>query len=93
MESILAPIRAFANSGITVNHFIALAMLLFMVGLYGVLTRRNIVAILMSVEIMLNAAMLVFVSVAAYSGDATKTGPLFALFIVAIMDFSGTQIS
>ncbi|MEY4532079.1 MAG: hypothetical protein RLZZ156_2802 [Deinococcota bacterium] len=84
LESILAPIRSFANSGISVNHFIALAMLLFLVGLYGVLTRRNIVAILMSVEIMLNAAMLVFVAAAAYSGDITKTGPLFALFIVAI---------
>ncbi len=81
---ILGRIREFANSDITVNHFIALAMLLFLVGLYGIMTRRNIVAILMSVEIMLNSAMLVFVSVAAYSGDAKNTGPLFALFIVAI---------
>jgi NADH:ubiquinone oxidoreductase subunit K len=84
MNAILDPIRAFANSGITLNHFVALAMLLFLVGLYGVMTRRNIVAILMSVEIMLNAAMLVFVSAAAYSGDSTAMGSVFALFIVAI---------
>ncbi|MFN3266645.1 MAG: NADH-quinone oxidoreductase subunit NuoK [Deinococcales bacterium] len=84
LEPVLAPIRAFANSGIGLNHFVALAMLLFLIGLYGVMTRRNIVAILMSVEIMLNAAMLVFVSAAAYSGDSTATGGVFALFIVAI---------
>jgi NADH:ubiquinone oxidoreductase subunit K len=81
---ILGAIRNFANSGIFLHHFIALAMLLFLVGLYGVMTRRNIVAILMSVEIMLNAAMLVFVSAAAYSNDSSATGPVFALFIVAI---------
>lgn len=84
LEPILAPIRGFANSGITVNHFIALSMILFLIGIYGILTRRNIVAILMSVEILLNAAMINFVAAAAFSADRSITGSVFALFIVAI---------
>jgi NADH:ubiquinone oxidoreductase subunit K len=77
-------IRGFANSGITLNHFLALGGLLFMVGLYGVLTRRNLIAILMSVEILLNAAMLNFVAVASYTDPENVQGQLFALFIIAI---------
>jgi NADH:ubiquinone oxidoreductase subunit K len=84
MEWLLGPIRSFANSGINVTHFVALASLLFMVGLYGVLTRRNLIAVLMSVEIMLAAAMLNFVAFAAYSGDTLLSGQTFALFIVAL---------
>ncbi len=80
----LEAIRSFANSGITVNHFIALSSLLFMVGLYGVLTRRNLIAMLMGVEILLNAAMLNFVAIAAYSGDTLLSGQTFALFLVAL---------
>lgn len=77
-------IRAFANSGITLNHFLALGGLLFLVGLYGVLTRRNLIAILMSVEILLNAAMLNFVAVSAYTDPDNVQGQLFALFIIAL---------
>ncbi len=77
-------IRAFANSGITLNHFLALGSLLFLVGLYGVLTRRNLIAILMSVEILLNAAMLNFVAISAYTDPENVQGQLFALFIIAL---------
>jgi NADH:ubiquinone oxidoreductase subunit K len=79
-----AGIRGFANSGITLNHFLALSGLLFLVGLYGVLTRRNLIAILMSVEILLNAAMLNFVATSAYTDPENVQGQLFALFIIAI---------
>lgn len=77
-------IRGFANSGITLNHFLTLGGLLFLVGLYGVLTRRNLIAILMSVEILLNAAMLNFVAVSAYTDPENVQGQLFALFIIAL---------
>ena len=84
MDAILGRIRAFANSQVTLTHFLVLASLLFLVGLYGVLTRRNLIAILISVEIMLNAAMLNFVAVSAYLDQNGIQGHLFALFIIAI---------
>ena len=84
MESILSTIRSFANNGISLQQFLILGGLLFLIGIYGVLTRRNLIAILMSVEIMLNAAMLNFVAVSAYTDTVNINGHLFALFIVAI---------
>ena len=81
---ILGAIRSFANSDINLVHFLVLSSLLFLVGIYGVLTRRNLIAILMSVEIMLNAAMLNFVAVSAYTDPQGIQGHLFALYIVAI---------
>lgn len=60
--------------------------LLFCVGVYGVIARRNTVLVLMSVELMLNA---VNVNMVAFSdllfpGDPTAAGQVFALFIIAI---------
>ena len=84
MDAILEPIRAFREAGITLNHFLALSSLLFLVGLFGVLTRRNLIAILMSVEILLNAAGLNFVAVSAYTDPQGIQGHLFLPFIIAI---------
>ena len=84
MDGILDVVRGFANSGVTVNHFLALSTLMFLIGLYGILTRRNLIAVLMGVEILQNAAMLNFVAIAAYSGDSRLSGQTFALFIVAL---------
>jgi NADH:ubiquinone oxidoreductase subunit K len=67
---------------LTLNHFLVLSALLFAIGLYGVLTRRNLIAILISLEIMLNATLINFVAFARF-GDNPQ-GDLFALYIVAI---------
>lgn len=64
------------------GHFLGLSAILFAIGLYGVLTRRNLIGILISVEIMLNAALINFVAFARY-GDNPQ-GDLFALYIIAI---------
>ena len=56
--------------------------LLFMIGLYGVLTRTNPIVVLMSIELILNAANVNFVAFAAYNGDID--GQVFALFSIAI---------
>jgi NADH:ubiquinone oxidoreductase subunit K len=66
----------------TLEHYLALAGALFVIGLYGVLTRRNLVAVLISVEIMLNAALINFVAFARFSDNAQ--GDVFALFIIAV---------
>lgn len=63
---------------------LVLAALLFSVGVYGVLARRNAVAVLMSVELMLNAVNLNLVAFDAWLRDAVQAGQVFALFVVTI---------
>jgi len=56
--------------------------MLFMIGLYGVLTRTNPIVVLMSIELILNAANVNFVAFSAYNGNID--GQVFALFSIAI---------
>jgi NADH:ubiquinone oxidoreductase subunit K len=64
------------------EYFLALASILFVIGAYGVLTRRNAIVVLMCIELMLNAANINFVTFAAFRNDAA--GQVFALFSIAI---------
>ena len=64
------------------EYFLALASILFVIGAYGVLTRRNAIVVLMCIELMLNAANINFVTFAAFRND--PTGQVFALFSIAI---------
>lgn len=66
----------------TLSSCLLLATALFAVGVYGLLTRRHLVAILLSVELMANAANLSFVAFAHFRGGAA--GQMFALFALAI---------
>ncbi len=67
---------------LTLNHFIGLSVILFAIGLYGLLTRRNLVAILMAIEILLNAVLINFVAIARFNNNVQ--GDLFAIFVIAI---------
>jgi NADH-quinone oxidoreductase subunit K len=67
---------------IPVAWYLLLAAGLFCVGLFGVLTRRDALYFLMSVELMMNAANVNFVAFALYYGDLT--GQVFALFVIAL---------
>jgi len=67
---------------IDIQWWIGLSALLFMVGAYGVLTRRNAIMVLMSIELMLNAANLNFVAFAHYHNNLD--GQIFALFVIAL---------
>ena len=60
----------------------AFSAILFAIGLYGVLARRNLVIILMSIEILLNALLINFVAIARFNNNVQ--GDLFAIFIIAI---------
>lgn len=64
-----------------INQFLLLAAVLFCIGIYGVLVRRNGVMVLMSIELMLNAVNINLVAFAARSGVA---GQVFALFVIAV---------
>ncbi len=70
--------------GITINHYLLLSAALFCVGLYGVLTRRNAVGILMSLELMLNAVNLNLVAFNALLHRDGLTGQMFTLFTITI---------
>jgi NADH-quinone oxidoreductase subunit K len=64
-----------------VHHSLALAVILFALGLAGVLARRNVIFVLMSIEVMLNAAGLAFIAAGARWHQAD--GQVIFLFILA----------
>ena len=63
---------------------LALGALLFSIGIYGVLARRNAVLVLMSIEIMLNAVNINFVAFNAWLQDTLLQGQIFSLFVIAV---------
>lgn len=65
-------------------YYLALAALLFAIGLFGVITRRNAIGILMSLELMFNAVNINFVAFNHYLGGTGLAGQLFALFVVVV---------
>ncbi|MFN3284662.1 MAG: NADH-quinone oxidoreductase subunit NuoK [bacterium] len=65
-------------------HYLVLSSLLFGMGLYGVLTRRNAVAILMGIELMLNAANLNFVAFTKFVDPTFVRGHVAALVIITL---------
>ncbi len=64
------------------NQFLIFAAVLFCIGVYGVLTRKNGVLVLMSIELILNAVNINLVAFGAYNSDIG--GQVFALFIIAV---------
>jgi len=67
---------------ITLSHYLVLSAILFIVGLAGVIRRKNLLMLFFATEIMLNAANIAFAALSSYMGDLS--GQLFALFIIAI---------
>lgn len=66
------------------NHFIVLSALLFAVGLFGVLTKRNAVAVLICIELMLNAVNLNLVAVNKFITPTAFIGQVFAVFVITV---------
>lgn len=69
---------------VPLNYFLFAGATLFCIGLYGVLSRRNAVAILMSVELMLNAVNINLVAFWRYLTPAALNGQAFAIFVFAV---------
>ena len=67
---------------ISINHYLAVSAVLFAIGAFGVVSRRNIMIILLSIEIMLNAANISFVAFSSYGGNID--GQIVSLFVIAI---------
>ncbi len=69
---------------IPLEHFLVVSAVLFSLGVYGVLARRNAVLILMSIELMLNAASMNMVAFAVYTSPDRFIGIIFAIFIITV---------
>ena len=67
---------------ITLTHYLILSTILFVIGLAGVIRRKNLLLLFFSTEIMLNAANIGFAAVSKFYGDLT--GQMFAFFIIAV---------
>jgi NADH-quinone oxidoreductase subunit K len=72
------------------EHLLALAAILFSIGVAGFVLRRNVIVVLMSIELMLNAANLTFIAgsrMQALSGPVAipdPQGPVFAIFVIVV---------
>ncbi len=67
---------------IPVEYFLILSAFMFVVGIAGVLTRRNAIIVFMSVELMLNSANLTFITFSSYLGDSV--GQIFVFFVMTV---------
>ncbi|MCL2101441.1 MAG: NADH-quinone oxidoreductase subunit NuoK [Fibromonadales bacterium] len=68
----------------TLQACLTLAFLLFSIGIYGMLTRRNAIGILISMELMLNAANINFIAFAYFKALDATAGAVFSLFVIAV---------
>lgn len=66
------------------EHYLVLSAVLFAIGLYGALAKRNTIAILLCIEIMLNAVNIAMVAFSRYVTPQLLTGQVFAIFIMAV---------
>lgn len=66
------------------SSYLTMAAILFCIGLYGALSKRNAVIVLMSVELMLNAVNLNLVAFSKYGVLPTLTGQIFSLFTISV---------
>ena len=67
----------------SLNNYLFVSVILFSLGLFGVITRRNGVAVLMGVEVILNAANLNFLAFARFGG-MNMAGHVYALFVIVL---------
>ena len=67
----------------SLNNYLFVSVILFSLGLFGVITRRNGVAVLMGVELILNAANLNFLAFARFGG-MNMAGHVYALFVIVL---------
>jgi NADH:ubiquinone oxidoreductase subunit K len=71
-------------SGIPLTHILFLSTALFFIGIYGLFTRRNMISLLMAVELILNSVNINFVAFNKYLYPAKLDGIFFTIFVITI---------
>ncbi|HEX9749894.1 MAG TPA: NADH-quinone oxidoreductase subunit NuoK [candidate division Zixibacteria bacterium] len=69
---------------IGLSHYLALSAIVFCIGVFGMLTRRNGIGVLMSIELMFNAVNITLVAFARYVTPVEITGQVIAAFTIAV---------
>ena len=70
---------------VTLNHYLLLGAVLFAIGLYGALARRNAIIILMSIELMFNGVNVTMIGFSSFVASAVPLlGQIFAIFIITV---------
>jgi len=67
---------------VSIEHYLVLSVILFIIGAYGVITRKNLIVVLMSLELMLNASNLAFVAFSRQFDD--MTGQVFMIMAITV---------
>ena len=70
--------------GIDIQHIIIVSTLMFFIGVYGFMSRKNLITMLMSVELMLNSININFIAFNRYLHPENMQGHFYSLFIIAI---------
>ena len=69
---------------IPLSHLLVFGTALFVIGLFGILTRRNIIGILLSIELILNAVNINLVAFSRTTSLSPETGIVFAVFVISL---------
>jgi NADH:ubiquinone oxidoreductase subunit K len=69
---------------IPLTYFLVISTLMFFIGIYGFLTRRNLITMLMSIELILNSVNINFVAFNKYLYPQHLTGQFFSLIVIAV---------
>ncbi len=71
-------------AGISIYEILTLTTIIFFIGVYGFITRKNLISIIISVELILNASVINFVIINKYLYPEALQGVLFSIFIIAV---------
>ena len=71
-------------SGISIDYILTMSTIMFFIGAYGFLTRKNLITMLMSIELVLNAVNINFVAFNKYLYPENMQGHFFSMFIIGI---------
>lgn len=72
------------TEGIPLHYFLVISTLMFFIGIYGFLTRKNLITMLMSIELILNSVNINFVAFNTYLFPDKMQGQFFSLIVIAV---------
>ena len=70
--------------GIGITHFLIVSTLMFFIGVYGFVTRKNLITILIAIELILNSVAINFIIINKYLYPEQLHGQIFSMFIIAV---------
>ncbi|MGI9546109.1 MAG: NADH-quinone oxidoreductase subunit NuoK [Flavobacteriaceae bacterium] len=70
--------------GVSIYEILTVTSILFFIGIYGFITRKNLISILISVELLMNASVVNFVVINKYLFPDVLQGAVFSIFIIAV---------